>query len=61
MPWSESVTSSSALATVVYEAEVVMIESQALFAFVALTLAVFVTAITFLLIQRARKKRSKLT
>jgi len=38
-----------------------MIESQALFAFVALTLAVLVTVTTFLLIQRARKKRSKLT
>jgi hypothetical protein len=38
-----------------------MIDSQPLFAFVALTLAVLVTATTFLLIQRARKKRSKLT
>jgi hypothetical protein len=38
-----------------------MIDSQPLFAFIALTLAVVVAAITFLLIQRARKKRSKLT
>lgn len=38
-----------------------MIDSQSLVVFILLPLAVIVTAVTFLIIQRARKKRSKLT